>query len=258
MSYQPTRETLFRVLLSTRPQRDTSVRPFVVAAVGHAVVAAALILTVEARPREVPPFRESTNLDDPPILIQFADAAVARGGSARSATRARTVSSGRAAKPAALPLALPDLREAETALSLASAAFDREFMNGTGMWAMPRVPTREQLETELPYLSKAPRITTYSRAPTLVNRKDIERFLSRKFPFRLRQLGGEARAMLWLLVDITGRVHKAQVGQTSGRIDVDSVALAATHKMQFRPAENAGRIVPVWVQMPVGFRVIDE
>ncbi|HEY0304440.1 MAG TPA: TonB family protein [Longimicrobiales bacterium] len=127
------------------------------------------------------------------------------------------------------------------------------------VWAMPTVPQRDTTTRELNVdeLADGPRYTSFSRAPKLRNPDHIERFLTRHFPLGLRRAGGDARAVVWLLIDTKGQVYKAVLRETSGRGDTDSVAVAASYLMAFEPAEQAGRPVPVWVQQPVRFHVRD-
>jgi outer membrane biosynthesis protein TonB len=133
-------------------------------------------------------------------------------------------------------------------------------MNSAVAWALPLPPRADSVNVagvSLAELARAPRLTGYSRAPQLDNRDFIRSFLEKHFPRTLRQDGGEARTILWLLIDVQGKVFKALVRETSGRAPVDSLALAASNHMSFQPAEQAGRRVPVWVLLPVRLRVED-
>lgn len=106
-------------------------------------------------------------------------------------------------------------------------------------------------------LMREPRVTAYSRAPVLKNIDYIQRLLLDWFPDNLRRAGGEARAIIWLFIDTRGDVLKTVLRETSGRAEVDSVALRAGDYMRFEPAQLAGTPVPVWVQLPVRLRVQD-
>jgi TonB family protein len=61
--------------------------------------------------------------------------------------------------------------------------------------------------------------------------------------------------MLWLLIDETGKARKAVIRLTSGRDALDAVALSVVPSMRFSAAKNNGRKTPVWVQLPVRFRI---
>ena len=100
-------------------------------------------------------------------------------------------------------------------------------------------------------------MTYYSRAPVLDNLEQVQRLLLRRFPNSLRRAGGEARAILWLFINARGDVLKTVLRESSGRAEVDSVALRTGHEMRFQPARLAGAPVPVWVQMPIRMRVQD-
>ena len=128
------------------------------------------------------------------------------------------------------------------------------------MWALPVFPERDTTprELDLDQLADAPpRFTAISRAPRLRNEHHIRSYLNKNFPAALRQSGGDVLVVVWLLVDQHGKVFKAVLPVTSGRNDADSVAVKATYLMEFKPAEQAGRALPVWVQQPVRFRVQD-
>ncbi len=106
-------------------------------------------------------------------------------------------------------------------------------------------------------LMREPRVTAYSRAPVLKNIDHIQNLLLDWFPDNLRRAGGEARAIIWLFINTRGDVLKTVLRETSGRAEVDSVALRAGDHMRFEPAQLAGTPVPVWVQLPVRLRVQD-
>ena len=104
-------------------------------------------------------------------------------------------------------------------------------------------------------LMREPRPSRYSRAPRLTNLEQVQRLLMRLFPKSLKRAGGEARAMVWLFINQQGEVLRSVIRETSGHAEVDSVALAASRTMRFRPAELQGRPVAVWVVQPVRLRV---
>ena len=127
-------------------------------------------------------------------------------------------------------------------------------------WADPGIPVSSDSTsavTDINELARAPRFTAFSRPPVLINVSVIRKFLDKHFPRDLRRQGGDVRSIVWLLIDTNGHVLKALVRETSGRPEADSVALAASHRMQFEPAEQAGARVPVWVHQPIRFRVQD-
>jgi len=100
-------------------------------------------------------------------------------------------------------------------------------------------------------LEKGPVYTPFSQAPELLNRPEIQSFLKRRYTGRLAMSNG--LVLLWLLIDAEGEVRKAMVLSSSGHDALDKAAMAAVDKMEFRPAVNQGKAVPVWVQLPVRY-----
>lgn len=100
-------------------------------------------------------------------------------------------------------------------------------------------------------LEKGPVYTPFSQAPELMNRPEIQAFLKRRYSGRLAMQGG--LVLLWLLIDSHGEVRKAVVLASSGVEGLDKAAMAAVDRMEFRPAINKGKAVPVWVQLPVRY-----
>lgn len=100
-------------------------------------------------------------------------------------------------------------------------------------------------------LEKGPVYTPFSQAPELMNRPEIQSYLKRRYSGRLAMQGG--LVLLWLLIDSRGEVRKAVVLTSSGVEGLDKAAMAAVDRMEFRPAINKGKAVPVWVQLPVRY-----
>lgn len=100
-------------------------------------------------------------------------------------------------------------------------------------------------------LEKGQVYTPFSQAPELVNRPEIQSYLKRRYTGRLAMSGG--LVLLWILIDAKGEVRKAQVLSSSGIEGLDKAAMAAVDRMEFRPAVNKGKAVPVWVQLPVRY-----
>lgn len=102
-------------------------------------------------------------------------------------------------------------------------------------------------------IAEGPTFTPYTLKPELVNTQEIARALQRTYPPLLRDAGVGGTAILWFLIDERGAVQKKQIFRASGHSSLDEAALAVAERMRFRPAENHGRKVPVWVQIPVTF-----
>lgn len=102
-------------------------------------------------------------------------------------------------------------------------------------------------------IADGPTFTPYTLKPELANTQEIARALQRSYPPLLRDAGVGGTAVLWFLIDERGAVQKKQIFRQSGHQSLDDAALAVAERMRFRPAENHGRKVPVWVQIPVTF-----
>jgi protein TonB len=112
----------------------------------------------------------------------------------------------------------------------------------------PHEPTLEEL-------AAAPTYTPFTRAAELENREEIRIYLLGRYPRQLQDARIGGRTMLWILVDEKGRARKAVLLRSSGYASLDDAALESTDLMRFAPAWNSGHVVPVWVQLPVNFRV---
>jgi TonB family protein len=109
----------------------------------------------------------------------------------------------------------------------------------------PRLRTRA--------IADGPTHTPYTLEPELINTAQIARALQRTYPPLLRDAGIGGTALLWFLIDERGTVQRKQIFKPSGHGALDDAALAIAEQMRFRPAENRGTRVPVWVQIPITF-----
>jgi len=100
-----------------------------------------------------------------------------------------------------------------------------------------------------------PAFTPYTVAPFLRNGEAVTRTLAREYPPQLRNAGIGGRVLLWLYIDDAGRVQDSQVKTSSGFVAFDEAAIRVAMTMQFSPALNRDRKVPVWVAIPVDFMV---
>jgi TonB family protein len=92
-----------------------------------------------------------------------------------------------------------------------------------------------------------------SVAPALLNQDDVKRALERNYPAMLRDAGISGRVTLWLLLDETGRVTRADVKESSGHAAFDDAARRVGEMMRFSPAMNRDARVKVWVALPIVF-----
>ncbi|MBI4410751.1 MAG: energy transducer TonB [Gemmatimonadetes bacterium] len=111
---------------------------------------------------------------------------------------------------------------------------------------LPPPPTAGSLED-------APVFTPYTVAPELKNRSEVQRTLQRNYPAILRDAGIGGQVLVWFFIDEHGRVKKFQMKQSSGHQGLDEAALKVADVMQFSPAVNREKKVPVWVALPITF-----
>jgi protein TonB len=112
-------------------------------------------------------------------------------------------------------------------------------------------PTAEQLA------DGAPVFTPYTLPPELTNRDEVRRALLREYPLGLQNMGIGGQVLLWFLIDEAGHALRWELKKSSGYRSLDRAALKVAKQMRFRPAQNYDHTVPVWVVMPIMFRVED-
>jgi len=100
-----------------------------------------------------------------------------------------------------------------------------------------------------------PTFTPFTVAPFLKNTAEVGRALRREYPSSLRDAGIGAQVLIWLFIDETGRVQRSVLKTSSGFDTVDEAAMRVAMLMEFSPALNRDRNVPVWVAVPVDFTV---
>ncbi|NNF26324.1 MAG: energy transducer TonB [Gemmatimonadetes bacterium] len=97
----------------------------------------------------------------------------------------------------------------------------------------------------------APLPTTF---PVLLDRDRAREIVADEYPDSLQAdgIGGRVQVLLWVRPD--GGVDHAQIGKTSGMLDLDMAALRATRALRFLPATRAGEAVGTWVEFSIEFR----
>ena len=105
-------------------------------------------------------------------------------------------------------------------------------------------------------LSAAPTFTPMTVRPQLRNARVISRALVENYPPLLRDAGIGGTVLVWVYIDETGRVVRTLVNESSGFDAFDVAALKVAGLMDFRPAYNYDRPVPVWVSIPVVFEAV--
>ena len=89
--------------------------------------------------------------------------------------------------------------------------------------------------------------------PQLRNSSEVSRALQRNYPPLLRDAGIGGTTTMWFFIDENGRVVRTQVNNSSGYEQLDEAAQKVAEIMQFSPALNRDKKVPVWVQIPITF-----
>ena len=100
-----------------------------------------------------------------------------------------------------------------------------------------------------------PRFIPYDTPPKLLDREETQKLLRSVYPATLREARIEGRVVIRAYVDITGKVGKAHIHQSSGFDALDRAALEVAREMQFFPARNRDKKTPVWVQQAIVFSV---
>jgi protein TonB len=98
-------------------------------------------------------------------------------------------------------------------------------------------------------------VTVYTVAPVMLNRGEVAEAMFDHYPRVLKRAGVSGVVIVRIQIDVTGRVVKSLIGQSSGREAFDEAALEVTQVMSFKPALNGDHPVAAWVVMPIEFRV---
>jgi protein TonB len=77
--------------------------------------------------------------------------------------------------------------------------------------------------------------------------------MEREYPPILREAGIGGTVLVWFFIDDQGRVVRTLVRETSGYEQLDQAALKVAEIIEFTPALNRDKRVPVWISLPVTF-----
>mgnify|MGYP001821999590 CR=1 FL=1 len=102
-------------------------------------------------------------------------------------------------------------------------------------------------------ISAAPTFTPYTVRPDITNRAQVARALEETYPAELKERGIGGTVQVWFFIQETGRVGKTQVNETSGYPALDEAALTVGNVIEFTPAMNRDKAVPVWISLPITF-----
>ncbi len=95
--------------------------------------------------------------------------------------------------------------------------------------------------------------TPFTQRPTIRDRARARRIVAEHYPQLLRDAGIEGTAIVWIFIDTEGKVRNTRINRSSGNPALDAAAEAAAREFEFKPARNRGRLVPVWVAVPIHF-----
>jgi TonB family protein len=102
-----------------------------------------------------------------------------------------------------------------------------------------------------------PVFTPYTVAPRLLNPRRAQRIVRQKYPKIMEQAGIGGTSRLWAFIDATGVVRRCVVRETSGYDELDRAAIEAMMEFEFEPALHMDKSVPVWIDMPIIFTIVD-
>jgi protein TonB len=103
-------------------------------------------------------------------------------------------------------------------------------------------------------LAAAPTFTPYTVRPDVKNRAEVQRALEREYPPLLRDAGIGGQVLVWFFIDENGNVQNTLVNQSSGHKALDDAALKVAEVIEFTPALNRDKRVPVWISLPITFQ----
>ena len=136
----------------------------------------------------------------------------------------------------------PTVLEEEAVLEQANAAVE--------------VPSAEISALAKEFLDE-PTFTPFTVRPDIKNRNEIVAALESEYPPLLRDAGVTGTASVWIFLDETGLVRKTTINESSGHPALDDAALRVAEAIQFTPALNRDKPVPVWIALPISFTVSD-
>ncbi len=98
-----------------------------------------------------------------------------------------------------------------------------------------------------------PTFTPFTDPPDIKNRSEVVAALEREYPPLLRDAGIAGTVDVWFYLDETGRVIRVQVDNSSGHKALDDAAIRVAEIIDFTPALNRDKPVPVWISLPITF-----
>ena len=111
-------------------------------------------------------------------------------------------------------------------------------------------PPEEVTTTDI---SAAPTFTPFTVKPDIRNRAAVAAALVREYPPLLRDAGIGGTVDVWFFIDEEGKVVRTQVDKSSGHKALDDAAIEVADIIQFTPALNRDKRVPVLISLPITF-----
>jgi len=100
-----------------------------------------------------------------------------------------------------------------------------------------------------------PFFTPWTVLPEIRNRGEVQRALEREYPPLLRDAGIGGTVLVWFYIDDAGGIERTHLHTSSGHRALDEAALRVAEVIDFTPALNRDKRVPVWISLPISFRI---
>lgn len=150
-------------------------------------------------------------------------------------------------------LSVPDIVPAEIPPP-GEVAFKASDFTGEGLEGGSAAGT-DKKDEQVVAIGETPSFTPFTVAPQLKNRDEVGRALEREYPPLLRDAGVGGKIEVWVRISDHGNVENVQIHTSSGHPSLDEAALKVGRVMEFTPAMNRDKQVPVWVSIPITFQV---
>jgi len=108
-------------------------------------------------------------------------------------------------------------------------------------------------ETTTTDIAAAPTFTPFTVRPDIKNRDAVARAMEREYPPLLRDAGIGGTVNVWFFIDENGVVQNTLVNESSGHKALDDAAIKVADIIEFTPALNRDKRVPVWISLPITF-----
>jgi protein TonB len=107
-------------------------------------------------------------------------------------------------------------------------------------------------------VSQQPFVTPMTVVPKIINQPEVEAAIADNYPRLLRDAGIGGKTVIWFYIGADGRTITQRIQTSSGYATLDDAAMRVAPTLQFTPAENQGKKVAVWVQIPIVFTTAQQ